>query len=197
MRYLVGFVFVLALGVMGCGETTGDQYPGNCGNQGAGGGSAWLHPGLYRAGWDDDSATYRACVYVNEDCTGLKASTECNIGEDSSQAHFLEVEWTDGRTETGDECAAAVSVTPDLVPGIPITGCGEWMCTSFVIEFSDGEGADWLIGGSWNYDNLFVHAQRTTGDVVCRSHVAYPPNYLECLFGGSEVELCLTNEKSE
>ena len=136
MRVLIGLVLALALALTGCSETSGtggtggdggaggtggDPYPGNCGYQGQGGGGSWVYSGLYRAAWADESATYRACVYVNEDCTELEASTECNIGEDASEPHFLEVEWTDGRTESGEQCAAAVSVTPDLVPTIPIT----------------------------------------------------------------------------
>jgi hypothetical protein len=190
MRYLFGFICVLALGVMGCGSEAGQ---GNCGDQGQGGGSAWIYPGLYRAAWDDDLATYQACVYVNEDCTELKASTECNIGEDSSQAHFLEVGWTDGRTETDDACAAAVGVTTDLVTRIPIhaqysSGASFWFGT----EFSDTEGADWLIGGWWDYHILFLAAERTTGDVVCRSRADYPPDSI-CLFAGWEGHLCLEN----
>ena len=34
MRYVVGFVFVLALGVMGCGETTGTGGSGGDGGNG-------------------------------------------------------------------------------------------------------------------------------------------------------------------
>jgi len=214
MRYFVGFVVVLALGVVpladcvdsegtggsggtaGTGGVGGDPFPGNCGYQGQGGGAAWVLPGLYRAGWDDESATYDACVYVNEDCTELEASTECNIGEDDSQAHFLELEWTDGRDQLGGVCSARVSVTPDLVTKVPIDrGCDEYNCTGFRIEFSDAEGADWLIGGGWGrYDILDVYAERTTGDVVCRSHANYPPDSV-CLFaGGSEQTLCLGND---
>ena len=46
MRYLVGFIFVLALGVMGCGETAdtggsgGDRGPGSGGEGGEDGGSS-------------------------------------------------------------------------------------------------------------------------------------------------------------
>ena len=197
MRYVFGFLGAFALNLMlslGCGEG-GDPFPGNCGNQGQGGGAAEVLPGLYRAGWDDESATYDACVYVNEDCTELEASTECNIGEDDSQAYFLELEWTDGRDELGGVCTARVSVTPDLVTKVPIDrGCHEYSCTGFRIEFSDAEGADWLIGGSWDYDILHVYAERTTGDVVCRSHADYPPDSI-CLGGaGSEQTLCLLND---
>jgi len=188
MRYLVGFVCVLALGVMGCSETAGtggsggtagvggDPLPGNCGYQGQGGGSSWIYSGLYWATWDDESATYRACVYVNEDCTELEASTECDIGEDDSQAHFLEVEWTDGRDEMGDACAAGVGVTTDLVTKIPIDasvhppGASFW----FLIEFSDAEGGDWVIQGGWSYEQLILAPVRTTEDGVCRPHVDYP-----------------------
>ena len=50
MRYVLGFLCVFALGLMGCGETSGaggsggngggDPFPGNCGYQGQGGGAA-------------------------------------------------------------------------------------------------------------------------------------------------------------
>ncbi len=175
MRYLFGFMCVLALGVMGCAEGDGgDPFPGNCGGQGQGGGGAYVHPGLYVAFLPGVVLPYRACVYVNEDCTELEASTECNIGEDDSQAHFLEVQWTDGRTDIGDECAAAVSVTTDLVSKIPIAGnCSAYNCTSFGIEFSDDQGAAWVISGFWSYDDLLVTAQRTTDDGVCRPYFEY------------------------
>ena len=195
MRWSAVLVLALGLGVMGC---SGDAGQGNCGFQGQGGGSARIHPGLYQAVWADDSATYRACVYVNEDCTGLEVSTECNIGEDSSQAHFLEVEWTDGRTDTGDECNAAVGVTRDLVTNVPINAriSPPSVSFSFRTEFSDTEGADWLIGGFWDYEILFLHAKRITDDVVCRSHADYPPDS-HCLFAaGSEEYLCLMNVSS-
>jgi hypothetical protein len=175
MRYLFGFICVLALSVMGCSETsgTGDPFPGNCGAQGQGGGGRYVHPGLYVAYLPDVVLPYQGCVYVNEDCTELEASTKCNIGEDDSQAHFLEVEWTNGRTDTGDDCAARVGVTPDLVTQIPLTGCGEYNCSSFSIEFSDDEGADWEIGGQWSYGDLLVYPSRTTVDGVCRPHFEF------------------------
>ena len=181
MRDLVGFVCVLALGVMGCGTAGvgGDPFPGNCGAQGQGGGGRYVHPGLYIAFSPDVVLPYQGCVYVSEDCTELEASTKCNIGEDDSQAHFLEVEWTNGRTDAGDDCAARVGVTPDLVTQIPLTGCDEYNCSSFRIEFSDDEGADWEIYGEWSYDNLFVYPRelnddpREIVDVIvshCRAH---------------------------
>jgi hypothetical protein len=196
MRYLVGFVFVLALGVTACGTAGvgGDPFSGNCGGQGQGGGGNYVHPGLYVALLPDVVLPYRACVYVNEDCTALEASTKCNIGEDESQAHFLEVEWTDGRTDMGDECAARVGVTPDLVTQIPLTGCGEYNCSSFSIEFSDDEGAAWEIGGYWSYDQLILRAVRTTEDGVCRPHVDYPSSI--CPLDNSPWNLCLVNARS-
>lgn len=210
MRLFTSLVLAVTLGVVGCGEAPGtggsggdggggtggsDPYPGNCGHQGQGGGSTWVFSGLYREAWDGDSGTYRACVFVNEDCTELQASTDCNIGEDTSQAHFLEVEWSDGRTEDGDVCAAAVGVTPEVLPSIPLTGCSEVNCTSFRVEFSDAEGADWLIRGNWSYDILLMTAERTVDDIVCRSHFFYPPDS-ECLWVfGSETELCLMRSR--
>ena len=130
---------------------------------------------MYRAVWDDDSSTYQACVYVNENCTELKASTECNIGEDDSQAHFLEIQWTDGRNENGEECAASIGVTTDLVGAIPIEArTGQGASFSFYVEFSDDDGAAWEIFGDWSYHNLHVSARRITGDVVCRPQIDYP-----------------------
>jgi len=214
MRYFVGLVLALALSITGCSETSGtggwggaagvgaagaggdggaggDPFPGNCGYQGQGGGSAWIYPGLYRALWDDDSATYQACVYVNEDCTELKPSTECNIGEDDSQDHFLEIEWTVGRNENGEECAADVGVTTDLAARIPINAwiSGPSASFSFYINFSDDDGSAWEIRGTWSYDNLILTPRRTTDDVVCRPHVDYP-NSIWCSFADS-WDLCL------
>ena len=174
MRYVVGFVFVLALGVTACGTAGvgGDPFPGNCGGQGQGGGGNYVHPGLHVAFLPGVALPYRACVYVNEDCTELEASTECNIGQDDSQAHFLEVEWTDGRADMGGECAAAVGVTTDLVPRIPIAGsCSQTACNwGFGIEFSDDHSAAWYVSGFWSYDYLYMTAQRTTDDGVCRPY---------------------------
>jgi hypothetical protein len=183
-------------GMAGTGGVGGDPFPGNCGYQGQGGGAPWIWPGLYRAGWADESATYDACVYVNEDCTELEASTECNIGEDDSQAYFLELEWTDGRTQTDDKCAAAVGLTTDLVAKVPIDAFVSPPSTgfSFQIEFSDAEGGDWYIGGSWSYEFLHVYAEQTTGDVVCRSHANYPPDSVCLGAAGSERTLCLLND---
>jgi hypothetical protein len=198
MRYLVGFLCALALGVMGCSETAGTGgsggFEGNCGGQGVGGGAATPEPGLYGTFWPDVVLPYRACVYVNEDCTALEASTKCNIGENESQAHFLEVEWTDGRTDMGDECAARVGVTTELVDEIPINEERD----GFHIEFSDEEGAAWVIWGFWSYSDLFVGARRTDDDGVCHTHDDYPPNFDYCplcpLRGLGD--LCLVNARS-
>ena len=203
VRYLAGFVLflfaLLALRMVGCGEAKGpggtagaggDPWPGNCGAQGVGGGAATPEPGLYGTFWPDVVLPYRACVYVNEDCTALEASTKCDIGEDDSQAHFLEVEWTNGRTDMGDECAASVSVTTDLVNEIPIDEERD----SFRIEFSDEEGAAWVIGGFWSYSLLFMGAQRTADDGVCRTQHDYPPSFYDC--GPQLGALCLVNARS-
>jgi hypothetical protein len=191
---------VLALGLMGCSETAGtggsggtagvggDPFPGNCGGQGLGGGAPIPEGGLYGTFWPDVVLPYRACAYVNEDCTELEASAKCNIGEDDSRAHFLEVEWTDGRTDTGDECAASVSVTTDLVNEIPI----EEERDSFRIEFSDDEGAAWEISGYWSYEQLILAAARTTEDGVCRPHVDYL-DPIWCI--ADSWDLCLENAR--
>jgi hypothetical protein len=174
MRYLVGFVFVLALGVMECGETactggsgdfagTGgsDGFAGNCrrpdANGGASGSGPLIAPGLWQT---DDSEVANACYYVNADCTALIASTECNVGKDASEAHFLEIEWTAGRDEMGEECGAGIGVTTDLVSEVPING------SSFTIEFTDAEAGEWRIAGSFYYDGALT-ARRTTGDTYC------------------------------
>jgi hypothetical protein len=198
MRYLFGFLGAFALNLMlslGCGEggEGGDPFPGNCGNQGQGGGAAEVLPGLYRAGWDDESATYDACVYVNENCTELEASTECNIGEDDSQAHFLEIQWTDGRNENGEECAAGVGVTTDLVTIVPINADIDppGARFGFQIEFSDAEGGDWEIFGAWSYTNLHVSARRITGDVVCRPQIDYPNSICPLTYSS---DMCLAPE---
>ena len=71
MRYLVGFVFVLALGTMGCGETSGTG--GSSGTGGVGGDGGAAGGGVGGTGGtagqcDDgtqaayDSATCQACV---------------------------------------------------------------------------------------------------------------------------------------
>ena len=77
MRYFMGLVCVLALGVTACGTAGvgGDPFPGNCGDQGQAGGGAYVHPGLHVAFLPGVALPYRACVYVNEDCTELEAST--------------------------------------------------------------------------------------------------------------------------
>ena len=199
MRYLVGLVSMLALGAIGCcvesgtggnGGTGGDPFPGTCGGPGVGGGAATPERGLYGTFWPDIVLPHRACVYVNEDCTALEASTKCNIGEDESEAHFLEIEWTDGRTDMGDECAASVSVTSDLVNEIPIAAERD----SFRIEFSDADGAAWEISGTWSYDRLHVGARRTTGDVVCRLPDFDYPNSI-CPLAVSP-QMCLVNARS-
>jgi hypothetical protein len=173
----------------GGGGAGGDPFPGNCGAQGVGGGAATPERGLYGTFWPDVVLPYRACAYVNEDCTELEASAKCNIGEDDSRAHFLEIDWTDGRTDTDEECAASVSVTTDLVNEIPIDEERD----SFRIEFSDADGAAWEISGGWSYDNLFVSARRITGDVVCRPHIDYPNSI--CPLAGSS-QMCLVNARS-
>ncbi|KPK12411.1 MAG: hypothetical protein AMJ62_15825 [Myxococcales bacterium SG8_38] len=204
MRYAFGFLLAFALGLTlmaGCsdengeggsggGGTGGDPFPGNCGAQGVGGGAATPESGLYGTFWPDVVLPYRACVYVNEDCTALEASTKCNIGEDDSQAHFLEVEWTNGRTDMGDECAARVGVTTELVDEIPINEERD----EFHIEFSDEEGAAWVIGGFWSYSLLFMGAQRTADDGVCRTQHDYPPSFYDC--GPQLGALCLANARS-
>jgi hypothetical protein len=171
MRSLVGFVLMLALGVVGCSETAdtggagGDGgSTGNCGWLGFGGGASFLAPGLYENPPDTQTGSQsEACFYVNSDCTALAASEECDIGADDAEAQFLEIEWTDGTNEQGEACAARIGVTPDLVPRVPVHGNG------FAIMFTDTEGAEWSISGTFGSfaDWGFVHARRTIGESYC------------------------------
>ena len=115
MRGFAGVVLLLFVGALGCSETTasggagGDGgsagsggWIGNCGPHGFGGGAAFLAPGLWRnnpGGQEED-----VCFYVNEDCTRLVPSTECDIGEDDEAAHLLEIQWANGLNESGEQC---------------------------------------------------------------------------------------------
>ena len=85
MRILFGFICVLALGVMGCGETTGTGGSGGTAGSGGSGGSA-ITPGLWLGG-DPASNTdgnpfdtgWAICFHVNEDGTALTPSPDCDI----------------------------------------------------------------------------------------------------------------------
>jgi hypothetical protein len=163
MRYLFGFICVLALGVAGCGGDTGGSggFTGNCRRPDANGGGSGSGPLIVPGLWQTrDPEVANACYYVNADCTALIASTKCNVGKDESEAHFLEIEWTAGRDEMGEECGAGIGVTTDLVSEVPING------SSFTIELTDAEAGEWRINGSFN-DNQPLWARRTTGDTYC------------------------------
>lgn len=72
----------------------------------------------------------------------------------------LEVAWKTGTNELGEECAAGVDVTTDLVGEVPISG------DAFAIEFTDTEGGDWQIEGRFWFFGALI-ARRTTRDGCC------------------------------
>ena len=165
MRWLLGFVFLmLALGTlraMGCGAAE-PEVVGNCGWDGTGGGAAFLAPGLWVGHVDDvEEGGARACFYVDGDCTSLAASADCNIGPNAPRAHLAEIDWTNGRNELDERCAAAIGVTPDLVDVVPIRDA------SFTIELTDAEGGDWWIHGNFTEGFAEVEARRTTDSGYC------------------------------
>jgi len=159
MRCLFGFAFALLLPLLiGCGSD-------NCGWHGAGDEAWFIGPGLWQGHYD---GAYEgggfACFYVNADCTALTASTRCDVGRPSTEAHLLEVYWTSGRNELGERCGAGVGVTPDLVSEVPIHG------PSFTIELTDAEGGDWSIHGDFKLTcRGNVEARRTTESGYCET----------------------------
>ena len=74
MRYVLGFVLVLALGLMGCSETAGTGGSGSDGGIGGDGGSA----GMGGGGVGGDGGVGGAPV---TDCTGEPGDTRCVFGE--------------------------------------------------------------------------------------------------------------------
>jgi hypothetical protein len=172
MRGFAGVVLLLFVGALGCSETTasggagGDGgsagsggWIGNCGPHGFGGGAAFLAPGLWRnnpGGQEED-----VCFYVNEDCTRLVPSTECDIGEDDEAAHLLEIQWANGLNESGEQCAARLAVTEDLATEAPIR------TTSFRFNVTDAEGAEWVVNGGFASGEAHVHARRSEGGGYC------------------------------
>ena len=156
MQYLVGILFALLLPLMiGCGSD-------NCGWHGSGGEAGFIGPGLWAGHFDaPDAGGGFACFYVNAACTALTASTDCNVGQPSTEAHLLDVYWTAGRNELGERCGAGVGVTPDLVSEVPIRGL------SFTIELTDAQGGDWRINGDFASSFCDVEARRTTESGYC------------------------------
>jgi hypothetical protein len=117
MRYLFGFICMLALGVMGCSETSGDGGSGGSagmGGDGGGGGSA-ITPGLWLGGdpasntdGDPFDTGWAICFHVNEDGTALTPSADCVIDGEDDEVSPFEVSWKDdvGRDLAGEECGA-------------------------------------------------------------------------------------------
>ena len=127
MRILFTFMCVLALGVMGCGETTGTGGSGGTAGSGGSGGSA-ITPGLWLGG-DPASNTdgnpfdtgWAICFYVNEDGTALTPSPDCDIdGQvDGEGPSVIEVSWKDdvGIDLVDEGCGATgAGADTDTVP---------------------------------------------------------------------------------
>jgi hypothetical protein len=174
MRYLVGFVFVLALGVMGCSETTGtggsggDGYvcrpaTGDPGTDDGGYYSPEL-PGVYSGGPEAIGEQRRVGVRfeTSSDCTALVPSTECAIDSGNTEPAFFEIEF-EGLDERGEMCSAGITVTTEMVTEVPIQDA------RFAIELTDDDGAAWLINGDWYRAPYGVvgSVRRTDGDTYC------------------------------
>ncbi len=126
MRYLFGFMCVLALGVMGCGETTGDggsggsAGSGGMGGDGGDGGSA----GIGGVGGSAGEGGQGGNGGVVADCTGVEYFTECMSGDGEGVCLGGECAVVHC-SSVGDEtvCLALVGFD-DLVPGL----CSEGDC---------------------------------------------------------------------
>lgn len=141
---------------------------------GFGGGAGPVEPGLWLGGFPDSNVDgnefdsgYAICFYVNDDCTALMATTECDIDRDDDEAHFLEIQWKDdaGINQTGGECSAGVGVTPDMVTEVPLNEFHR-----FTIEFTDDDGGKWSITGDLGYGSVGTAvgtARRTSGSMYC------------------------------
>ena len=113
MRYLFGFICVLALAVMGCGQDLGPV--GGSGGDGGTGGSAPIKSGLWLGG-DPTSNTdgtpfdtgWAICFHVNEDGTALTPSPDCVIDGLDDEVTLFEVSWKDdvGRDLVDEGCGA-------------------------------------------------------------------------------------------
>ena len=125
MRILFTFMCVLALGVMGCGETTGTGGSGGTAGSGGSGGSA-ITPGLWLGG-DPASNTdgnpfdtgWAICFHVNEDGTALTPSPDCDIdGQvDGENPWVIDVSWKDDvGIDRVDEACGATGAFDETVP---------------------------------------------------------------------------------
>jgi hypothetical protein len=108
MRYLFGFMCVLALGVMGCGETTGT------GGSGGDGGSA----GIGGVGGSAGEGGQGGNGGVVADCTGVEDFTECMPGDVGGFCVFGEC------AVLGSDCSAVGDETFCLIPAEKGVGLG-------------------------------------------------------------------------
>ena len=188
MRYLVGFVLVLALGVIGCGETSGAGGGGGTsgtggsggyvcrngsGEPGAGGGGYYPPepPGVYSG--EVEAIGDQLPVFVrfetSSDCTALVPSTECAIDSDNTEPAFFEIQFQ-GLDEQGEKCGAAIAVTPELVAEVPIQNPGRHGAR-FTIDFTDDLGVKWLVDGEWAAPyGVGGSVRRTEGDTYCEGY---------------------------
>jgi hypothetical protein len=163
MRYLFGFVCLLALAVMGCSETSGTGGSGgSAGSGGTGGDGVPIKSGLWLGGNPASNADgtpfdtgWAICFDVNEDGTALALSTDCDIDEDDDEAYFLEISWKEdvGKNGSGEPCSDGVGVGTSFVnsgfesPTLAIEN------NSFEIRGSAaaGEGL-WIVEGTFDGD---------------------------------------------
>jgi hypothetical protein len=165
MRYLFGFLFVCALGLMplvGCSETAGEGGSGGSVGDGGAGGSAPIKSGVWLGGDPGSNIDgtpfdtgWAICFNVNEDGTALALSTDCDIDEDDDEAYFLEISWKEdvGKNGSGEPCRDGVGVGTSFVnsgvesPTLAIEN------NSFAIRGSAaaGEGL-WIVEGTFDGD---------------------------------------------
>jgi hypothetical protein len=170
MRYLFGFMCVLALGVIGCGETTGTG-----GTAGDGGGAG---EGGHGGG-------------VVSDCAGVEDLTECKVGENEGmciEGGCVPVD-CDG-LKNGTEC---LFVTPLENAGAGF--CEEGTCTP-PVEDCTGEPRIPATDEACEPGTIYWAACTTDGGEAgarrCHSRevdVGYELRWLECVPNCSEEEL--------
>lgn len=186
MRYLVGFICLLALGVMGCSETTGDGGSGGTsgtggsdgyvcrpatGEPGTGGGGYYPPepPGVYSGEGESREGRFAIRFETSSDCTALVASAECAIDSDNTEPVFFEIEF-EGLNERGEKCSAGIAVTADMVTEVPIQDAGTHNAR-FTIDITDDVGAKWLVDAEWGAPfGVEGPVRRTEGDMYCEGY---------------------------
>jgi hypothetical protein len=181
MRYLFGFMCVLALGLMGCSETTGTGGSGGTGGYvcrpatgepGSGGGGYYPpeSPGVYSDEIEAMGEQGRVAVRfeTSTDCTALVPSTECTIDSDNTEPVFFEIEF-EGLDEQGESCSAGIAVTAEMVTEVPIQDAGT-LNARFTIDITDDVGAKWFVDGEWAAPyGVEGQVRRTEGDTYCEA----------------------------